>query len=442
MEMFSMHRSSSSPAIIDDSAPSPYTAASAAPAVPSASPAIALAVYDELAAVEAEWRRFERIADCTVFQAFDWLATWHRHIGRRGGERPAVVVGRGAGDETLILLPLAVWPGMVRRLTWLGSELCDYNAPLLAPGFCDRLAPEEVRRLWRDIRALLNGRPELRHDVVELTKMPDMVGAQRNPLLALGVGLNPSGAHVMDLNATWDELYNAKRSSATRRHDRSKRKRLAEMGEVNFVTPAEPQEIARTLHILIAQKTKAFARMGIGNMFAREGYRDFFLELATHPHTRHLAHVSRLDVGATPAAVNFGLTFRGCYYHVLASYDDGEVARHGPGAAHLRDIFGHAIATGYRYFDFTIGDEAYKREWADREVALHDHVAAATLRGAPAAALIVARRRLKRLIKQNQALWALFTRLRSALGARSKAAAGRDTPPSDRGGKSPSIVPE
>src|SRR5947209_3051298 len=42
---------------------------------------IALRIHGDLAAVEAEWRRFEAVADCTVFQTFDWLATWHRHIG-------------------------------------------------------------------------------------------------------------------------------------------------------------------------------------------------------------------------------------------------------------------------------------------------------------------------------------------------------------------------
>jgi len=45
-------------------------------------------------------------------------------------------------------------------------------------------------------------------------------------MLALPVRLNPSGAYVIDLHATWVEFYQAKRSSATRRGDRTKRKRL------------------------------------------------------------------------------------------------------------------------------------------------------------------------------------------------------------------------
>ncbi len=69
-------------------------------------PQLSLRIYSDLAAVEAEWRRFERLADCTAFQTFDWLATWHQHIGRRDGVRPAIAVGRYGDGETAFLLPM------------------------------------------------------------------------------------------------------------------------------------------------------------------------------------------------------------------------------------------------------------------------------------------------------------------------------------------------
>jgi CelD/BcsL family acetyltransferase involved in cellulose biosynthesis len=153
--------------------------------------------------------------------------------------------------------------------------------------------------------------------------------------------------------------------------------------------------------------------MGVTNLFARPGHREFFFDLATDPRVRHLVHVSRLDVGETAAAVNLGLTFRGTYYHVLASYDDGEVSRFGPGAAHLRELLQHAIAKGLSRFDFTIGDERYKLEWSDTSIKLYDHVAAATLRGWPLVLTSAAFRRLKRLIKQNPILWRCFNGLRA-----------------------------
>src|SRR4051812_43333219 len=221
-----------SQAILDDRRVHPYAAALAAPrpATTLARSSIEIAIYDGLDAIEQEWRRFETEADCTVFQSFDWLATWHQHIGRRTGVTPAIVVGR-RGGELLFFAPLAVAPGLVRRLTWLGSDLCDYNCPLLAKDFAEQVTPAQFDELWKEICRRLQQQPQHRHDLVELRKMPETIGAQSNPFVRLEVGLNPSGAHLMPLHGTWDEIYNAKRSSATRRRDRTKRKRLGELGE-------------------------------------------------------------------------------------------------------------------------------------------------------------------------------------------------------------------
>jgi CelD/BcsL family acetyltransferase involved in cellulose biosynthesis len=373
---------------------------------------IALTLHHDMTAAEKDWRAFEQIADCTPFQTFDWLAAWDRHIGRPEGIRPAIVIGR-RGGRIECLLPLAVAPGrLARRLTWLGQELCDYNAPLLAPGFADRLAADAFAALWRDMRELLQADPQLGHDIVELTKMPDKVGAQDNPFLRLDAMLNPSGAYQAHLGTDWETFYSAKRSSSTRRRDRTKVKRLAELGEVRFVTP-DAAGTAATLDTLVQQKSRAFARMGVPDLFARPGYVAFFHEVAA---ARDFVHISRLDVGATQAAINLGLTFRGCYYHILASYDDGEVSRFGPGAAHLRDLLHYAIERGLARFDFTIGDEPYKRDWCDAEQKLYDHVSAASWRGALSALVSVARRRIKRGIKHNAWLWSAVVRVRSTLG--------------------------
>jgi len=378
--------------------------------------AIALTLHQDPGAAERDWRHLEATGDCTPFQAFDWLAAWQRNIGALEHVTPAVVVGRRAG-QPLFVLPLAVEPGVVRRLKFLGQALGDYNAPLLARDF-SRIVPRDAfAGVWRDILRLIQDTPALRHDMVVLEKMPKCVGAQRNPMLALDVHLNPSGAYETALGENWDTFYAAKRSSATRRRDRTKVKRLGEMGAVRFADPAGTDEIARTLETLIAQKEKSFARMGVPNMFARPGHAAFFRDIASGEGTRALVHLSRLDVGDTWAAVNLGLTFGDCYYHVLASYDDGEVSRFGPGAAHLRELLQYAIRRGCKRFDFTIGDEPYKRDWCETEQQLFDHSAAVTLRGQPAAALALTWRRAKRAIKQSAPLWNAVVRMRSAVAA-------------------------
>jgi CelD/BcsL family acetyltransferase involved in cellulose biosynthesis len=385
-------------------------------------PRLNLHIHSDLHTVETEWRRFERVADCTAFQTFDWLATWQRHIGARQGVRPVIAVGRFGDGGIACILPLCVVPGLLaRRLCWLGQDLCDYNAPLLARDFSKRVTAETFLAAWHELQLQMRCEPQLRFDWVEFEKMPAEIGTQTNPFTALAVTPNRSSAHLMTLGGDWESFYRAKRSSATRRRDRAKRRHMSEYGDVRFANATDAQSAQATLEILMEQKSHSLARRGIADIFAPPGHREFYLELATNPKLRHLVHISRVDIGTTCAAANLGIVFDGCYYHVLASYVDGEVAHYGPGALHLRELMAHAIKLGLQRFDFTIGDEAYKLEWSDSVLKLYDYSATKTWRGLPARWLSSARRRVKRLIKQTPALWTLASRARAAIGTVSRA---------------------
>jgi len=348
-----------------------------------------LCIYGDLDAIESEWRRFEPIAECTAFQTFDWLATWQRHIGRREGVQPVIAVGSFADGQTAFILPLAIAPERsARRLCWLGQDLCDYTAPLIAPDLSQRVSPERFRAAWQELRERMRRDPRLRHDWIDLEKMPHKIGAQINPFTYLDVSANASGAHLTRLGDDWEKFYFEKRSSATRRHDRAKRRHLSEFGEIRFVHSADPADARRMIEMLMQQKSRSLARKGITDVFARRGCREFFLDLASNPKTEHLIHISRVEIGSIWAAVNFGMVFGDCYYHVVASYEDSALSHYGPGALHLRELMAYAIRLGLRRFDFTIGDEPYKLEWSDTHLKLCDYIVAVTWRGWPASCSI------------------------------------------------------
>ena len=391
---------------------------------------LSLTIYREFDAIEGEWRRFEPVADCTAFQTFAWLATWQQHVGVRVGARPAIAVGRYGDGEIALVLPFCVVAKRaVRRLCWLGLDLCDYNAPLIARDFSRRVTPDRFLGFWRELLGRLQADPLLRFDWIELEKMPRTVGEQVNPLTYLDVSRNASGAHLTRLGDDWEKFYTAKRSSATRRRDRTKRRHMSAYGEIRYVNAADCDDARRTIEILMEQKSRAFARKGVADIFARPGQREFYLDLATNPKTRHMVHVSRVEIGTTCAAANVGVVFGDCYYHLLASYDDGELSHYGPGAFHLRELLAHAIGLKLKSFDFTIGDEPYKLEWSDTHSELCDYTAVASWRGAPACRLSNARRHAKRFIKQTPWAWQLVSNTRSAIGSVSSLRLARPRPP-------------
>jgi CelD/BcsL family acetyltransferase involved in cellulose biosynthesis len=375
---------------------------------------IRIALHDDLTSIERDWRAFEQVADGTVFQSFDWVSLWQQHIGRREGVRPVVVTGRDSAGKLLLLLPLSIERGgLARRLTWLGTTLCDYNGPLLAPDFGAQVDAARFRDVWSEILGRLQSHPDFGFDVVHFDKMQRTVGPQPNPFIGLGVIPHANGAYLTKLGSDWESFYSEKRSSSTRRGDRRKRKRLSEFGEVKFVTAEGANALNETLETLMNQKSKSFAAMGVTNIFALPGYSDFYHALSR---MSGLVHVSRLDVGHEVAAANLGLIFRGSYYHLLASYNGGELSKYGPGAAHLHDLLRYAMERSCQAFDFTIGDERYKQEWSDGHIVLFDHISPASVRGAIAAAKLYAVGRTKHFIKQNPALWEKAYKVRAFIG--------------------------
>jgi CelD/BcsL family acetyltransferase involved in cellulose biosynthesis len=375
---------------------------------------IRIALHDDLTSIERDWRAFERVADGTVFQSFDWVSLWHQHIGRREGVRPMVVTGRDSAGKLLFLLPLSIERGgLARRLTWLGTTLCDYNGPLLAPEFGAQVDAARFRDVWSEILGRLQSHPDFGFDVVHFDKMQRTVGAQPNPFIGLGVIPHANGAYLTKLGSDWESFYSEKRSSSTRRGDRRKRKKLSEFGEVRFVSAQGDEQLSATLGTLMDQKSKSFAVMGVTNIFALPGYSDFYHALSR---MQNFVHVSRLDVGNEVAAANLGLIFRGSYYHLLASYNGGELSKYGPGAAHLHDLLRYAMERSCQAFDFTIGDERYKQEWSDGHIVLFDHISPASVRGALAAAKLYAVGRTKHFIKQNPALWEKAYKVRAFIG--------------------------
>jgi CelD/BcsL family acetyltransferase involved in cellulose biosynthesis len=342
---------------------------------------------------------------------------WQRHIGRARGTVPAIVIGSEPEGNILFILPLAVYTtGPVRRLRWLGSQLCDYNGPVLARHFPAWTSTHHFRSAWHDVIELLRRDALFHFDVIDLAKMPESIGEQRNPFMDFRLRAHPSGAYLASLGRDWETFYAGKRSAATRKRERRQLRQLAEHGEVRFRNVESTQEIERTLTTLFQQKSDAFARMGVDDAFARPGQREFFLAVAKDPAMSNIVHVSRLDVGNEMAATSIGLKHRGCYYLILSSYTPGTLSRFGPGRAQLNELMGHAIRQGIHEFDFTVGDEPYKRDWSDRELMLHDHLTAVTLRGWLFVAMLTTFRRIKRGIKQSPLLWRGFSRARALAG--------------------------
>lgn len=360
-------------------------------------------VDEDMAAVAAEWRAFEKTAAMTVFQSYAWLSTWASTAGARRGSRPRIVTVRDREARTVMILPLALERRMgVEALVWMGEQEADYLAPLVDPSADVTPGGRRMTSICIEIARAV---PEACALIFERTV--SQIGETANPLCRLPSAEHPCRAHALTLGNDWDTLYAARRGRNTRKRDRQRRRRLEELGALRFEIAVDASSRHRMLDTILAQKAHWFAARGIADPFISGGASEFLHALIDDPVASQDLHISALTLDGEVVAGNFGYLSNAELHAVIGSVTDGEAARHSPGNVLLHELFRWCISHGLTKFDFTIGDEPYKKEWCDTELELRDIRLPVTLMGFVALAPRAIRAAAVRAIKRSPRVYAL-----------------------------------
>ena len=377
----------------------------------------AFEIAGDVAALEAEWRAFERIAVGHVFQTYDFVATWLATVGAARRIVPAVVLGRGRDGALLCVLPFGISACMgARLLAWLGGEHADYHCGLYAPGFLEGLVAGGTGEAFvRSVVELFRGKA----DAIHFQRQPEALGGAANPFAFWQSSPYSAMSHLTHLGDSFDAYYRAKRNSSSRRHDRLKWQKLeAAAPPVEIVDALTAEEAESILVAMFAQKKASLAARGVPDLFAASGAPEFYRAIARQLWPNGMAHVSAIRAGGEVIAANWGLVRGNRYYYVMTSYCAGPLAAYSPGRALLYHLMAWAIARGIGEFDFTIGDEDFKGHWCEESMAIHDSVAVLSPRGLWAATVFRVLKPAKRIVKARPSLNRIVGRLRLRLARR------------------------
>lgn len=392
-------------------APSLGPTALIAPAATARRPAresFSVVVSDNLRSFPSIWPRTNSPspAEYHVFQCADVLEVWCNSIGTARGTKPQFIAVFDRLGRPVMLLPLGIERRHgLRVLTFLDGGVCDYNAPIIFPEGTkfDRSA---VADFWNDIRKALPS-----FDVAIFDKMPMKVGAIPNPLLVLGAQAEPPSAHIATLSGTWTE-FSAARFPLKRRNDSlRRRRRLADLGRVEFVIASTAAERRKLLDAMIRQKGQRYLKtIGI-NWFDDSSFRNYFIDLTERSDGNGPVHLSALEVDGKAVATHWGLVVRNHFYHLMPSYED-DWSRFAPGRLLLEHLIEWSFENGIEIFDFGIGDEPYKLEYRDLALTLHRALVPVTPAGYAFKAAMLAKRGLRHKFKDTRA-WGVLKRLRA-----------------------------
>lgn len=363
-------------------------------------------VFDTADSIRDLWQAFEATACGYGFQTHAWIATLLDTVDRDRPQRPAIVLVTDAAGAPGLLLPLTIRrTGGLNRLEFIDSGFADYNAPLITADLAQALAGGGFPALWRRILAAVGP-----VDMVRLTKLPEHIGPVSNPFLQLPC--RPSGISFQVPLAGDFESFLRSRSANLRQDSRAKRRRLARRhGPVALHIAATGEEIDRLLDVLVRQKSQRYRATGAVNRFRAPATAAFYRAIAHREAASGRVQVAALTAGDHVVAAHLGLVVGDRFYWLMPAFDTETFASFSPGRLLLVELLAWAFEHGLAVFDLTIGDEPYKRDWADQTMPLYTHLGGVT----PAGRLQTGGERLYRSVKAEvQARYpGLFATLKS-----------------------------
>ena len=148
----------------------------------------------------------------------------------------------------------------------------------------------------------------------------------------------------------------ARKASLLADSRRCARRLEREIGPLRFVADeTRPQALEQCLR----WKSRQYLDTGYADAFAVEAHVKLFSELAR----RRVLRVSALSAGERLLAVHAGLLHEGRFYYWIPAFD-AELRNLSPGRLLLEELLKDSQARGDREFDFLLGDEAYKWNYA------------------------------------------------------------------------------
>ncbi len=334
-------------------------------------------------------------------QTASWVTAWREVSGE-----DTFIVSAGPDTGPVVTLPLeVVRKGPFRIARFMGGSHAAGNFPAFREG-SGALTHTHLAAAVKAIR------PDV--DLVYLERTLKELGGVTSPLAALPGSESPNVALAVCLDGGFEALLDRASGKRKRKKHRSQTRKFEAAGGFRRIEARTPEEIDMLLERFFEMKAKRFRKMGIADVFAPPGVQAFFrklfidaLSISPPPFVLH-----GLEVGGTLRAIT-GSSRSGdrlvCEFGGIA---EDELAFVSPGEFLFYQNIREACEQGFDIYDFSVGDEPYKRLWCNIETRHLDVVVPVSAKGRILAAGLSSVTTIKRAIKQNRVAWALVKRLR------------------------------
>jgi CelD/BcsL family acetyltransferase involved in cellulose biosynthesis len=335
--------------------------------------------YQTFVDAEDVWREFQKTASMFPFQDYDLLENWYRNIGLNEGIVPLLINVTSGDGSPLLFLPFGIRKAnSLRRLEWLGRGIFDYGAPILHEDFSKKYNPIEFSSIWKAIKRII---PNV--DLIALENQPPFINKQINPFIQISKDSLIGKSYCAELPREWSDFISIEPRKKISVDSLRQLKRLKSKGDLNFIFAKTKENIEAILAELMEQKKIQYHQTKANNIFSKNGVTEFYKDASIQLINKEMVQLSALILDGEILACHWGLIYQNRYYYLMPSYRRDRWEKYSAGRILMEHLIKWSIDIGLEEFDFTIGDENYKKNWSTKKFSLHELVESRTLKGIP-----------------------------------------------------------
>ena len=336
-------------------------------------------IHFTLAGLASDWIDLENHSSISPFQRYNWVRSLFESTnlditGKADLTSKPFFISGYIGSKLIFVLPLVKEKNLLgESVRWLGSELSDYNGPVVRNEYAHFLGRENFDRI---IALISTNFPAA--NMFYLTRNPEF---QNEFLFHFENGhfwTAEYDSHKLELHRDWKSLLANRRSKKSRQRLRSKLNALKKDSKIVFRQVRNNLERKILTEKLLTWKSDHLEKIGQRNPFGSE---------QTPSNLRKIIENSIADDGDASLRL-FGIFKDGQlvagmlafvdenkFYYLVSAYCPKLPSKFSVGTHLLMKTMELASRSGLSEFDFLIGDEDYKFDWSSDRIKLH-HIAA------------------------------------------------------------------
>ncbi|MDS1134827.1 GNAT family N-acetyltransferase [Nitratireductor indicus] len=348
-------------------------------------------------------------------QSPEWAQAWALGASMAGESADIVIIRVADGQRHITsFLCEVIRQGPFKVARFLGGSHANGNFPLRARTEFAVSSQEIVSAMTEAAR---RERPDI--DLLMLERQIEKIEGLDNPLLAYPHRPSPNVSLAVDLDGGFDALLARSSGKRKRKQNRAQVRRFESAGGFRRMAATSRAESDALLDAFFAMKKVRFAKMGIHDVFApaevKNAFRELFGAATAEADPRFVMH--GLEVGGKLRAVTGSSRIRDRLICEFSSISEDELTDASPGAYLFYENIQEACQEGLSVYDFSVGDEYYKRLWCDIETVQFDTLIPLTTKGRMLAAGRVALAAAKRTVTSNPRLLAAVKSLRRRIAS-------------------------